>query len=380
MIKVIHSVSIMNRAGQETLLMNIYRRIDREKIQFDFQCSDSRAGDYDAEIKKLGGEILYLGENKIRIPYLKYLGDVVLQYKFFKKYSEYDVFHIHTYHAFNAWLCIVGAKLAGMRHIILHSHNSQGMHPGLHKIFRKALGAMKIERYACSREAAEWMFGKKCVKKNQVHIVKNGIVPEEFAFSEAGRKAKRKELNIEDKVTIGHIGRFAKQKNHEFLLGIFKEFVKLEKNAVLLLIGDGELRPFIQKKAEELGVLEKVKFLGIREDIKELLWAMDVFVFPSLYEGLGISAVEAQAAGLPCLLSTGVPTECKMTDDVEFLSLEVSAEVWAEQMRKICKQGHLNTERAINRAGYNINETVQFLENNYCIIAVTGVKNNRRSI
>ena len=380
MIKVIHSVSLMNRAGQETLLMNIYRKIDRKKIQFDFQCSERGVGDYDAEIKKLGGKILYLGENKIKIPYLKYLGDIVLQYIFFKKYSEYDVFHIHTYHAFNAWLSIVGAKLAGMKHIILHSHNSQGMHPRLHKIFRKILGGMKIERYACSRDAAEWMFGKNCVEKNKVHIVKNGIVPEEFTFSEEGRKAKRKELNIEDKVTIGHIGRFAKQKNHEFLIDIFSEFVKLEKNTILLLVGDGELRPSIQQKAKELGLLDKIKFLGIRDDIKELLWAMDVFLFPSLYEGLSVSTVEAQAAGLPCLLSTGISAECKMTDNVEFIPLDASAEVWALQMKKICKQGHLNNESAINRAGYNINETVKFLEDNYCIIAVTGVKNNRRSI
>ena len=209
MIRVIHSVSVMNRAGQETFLMNVYRRINREEIQFDFQCSDKGEGDYDSEIKAAGGKILYLGENRIKIPYLKYFGDILLQYRFFKQYPVYDVFHIHTYHAFNAWLSIIGAKMAGMQNIILHSHNSQGMHPRLHKIFRALLSVMKIERYACAEEAAEWMFGKKCIQKNRVHIVKNGIVPENFIFSALDRDKKRKELNIEGKIAVGYFCRIS---------------------------------------------------------------------------------------------------------------------------------------------------------------------------
>ena len=233
--------------------MNTYRRLNREKVQFAFQCSEKKEGDYDREIRGLGGEIFYLGDNKIKIPYLKYIGDILLQYKFFKKHRDYDVFHIHTYHAFDAWLSIVGAKIAGMKHIILHSHSTSGMHSKLHKIFRNLLSVMKIERFACSQTAAEWMFGENAVRKHKVHIVKNGIEPENFTFSEIGRKKKRKALNIDNKIVIGHVGRLELPKNHEFLLDIFEEFIRIEKDSILLLVGEGSLHQDLQKKVKKLG-------------------------------------------------------------------------------------------------------------------------------
>lgn len=364
MIRVIHSVSIMNRAGQETFLMNTYRRLNREKIQFDFQCSEKAEGDYNSEIREMGGNLFYLGDNKIKMPYLKYIGAIIQQYRFFKEHQEYDIFHIHTYHAFDAWLSIVGAKMAGMKHIILHSHSTSGMHVRLHKIFRNILSVMNIERFACSQTAAEWMFGKTAVQNHKVHIVKNGIVPENFTFSESGRMQKRKTLNIDNKIVVGHVGRLELPKNHEFLIDIFEEFVRIEKNAILLLVGEGSLHKDIETKVKKMGLQDKVMFLGVRQDINELLWAMDIFVFPSIYEGLGIAAIEAQAAGVPCLLSNRISEECKVTDNVEFCPLE-NPDIWIRQMTKNCRKGHRNNEMDINRAGYNINETVRFLEKKY---------------
>ena len=365
MIKVVHSVSIMNRAGQETFLMNVYRNIDRTKIQFDFQCSEKGKGDYDDEIRRLGGHLTYLSDNKIKIPYLSYIGHIFAQYKFFKFHGGYDVFHIHTYHAFNAWLLIVGAKAGGIKHIVLHSHNSQGMHPRLHKLFRPLLNRMHIQRYACSELAAQWMYGSKALRSGNVKIVKNGIIPEEFAFSEAKRREKRRELNVENEIVLGHIGRFGIQKNHSFLIDIFSEFVKIVPQTKLLLVGEGELRSNIQEKVNRLGLQDKVSFLGVREDIREILWAMDVFVFPSLYEGLSVVAIEAQAAGVPILAADTLSEETQITDCLHFYSLDASPHDWAERLRELCKERHLFTTEAIKKAGYDIRETAEMLANDY---------------
>lgn len=365
MIKVVHSVSIMNRAGQETFLMNVYRNIDRTKVQFDFQCSVNAKGDYDEEIERLGGRLTYLEENKIRIPYLRYIGDIYAQYKFFKLHKGYDVFHIHTYHAFNAWLAIVGAKAGGIKNIVLHSHNSQGMHPGLHKLFRFILNRMDIQRYACSELAAQWMYGTKTLQSGNIKIVKNGIVPEEFAFSEEGRNEKRKELEVGDEIVLGHIGRFGEQKNHAFLIDIFSEFVKIMPKARLLLVGEGELRENIQEKVDGLGLHDKVSFLGVREDIKEILWAMDVFVFPSLYEGLSVVAIEAQAAGVPVLAADTLSDETKITECLHFYPLNASPHDWAKRINELCKEKHVLTTEAIKKAGYDIRGTAEMLVNDY---------------
>ncbi len=410
MIKVMHAVSIMNRAGQETFIMNMYRNIDRSEIQFGFQCSVSGIGDFDEEIKVLGGEIYHLEENRCRIPFLKYINDIRIQYRFFKEHKDYEVYHIHTYHAFNAWLSIVGAKLAGIEKVVLHSHNTFGMHPQLHKIFRYFLKYMKIERLACSEMAAEWMYGKKELKKvkiinngiehpqlhkifryflkymkierlacsemaaewmygkkelKKVKIINNGIDAEAFVFQQKKREDKRRELGIDKKLVIGHIGRFMPQKNHKFLIEIFEEIVKKDNRGILLLIGVGELQQEIEKLVEEKGLTDKVRFMGVRTDIKELLWAMDLFLFPSLYEGLSVVAIEAQAAGVPVLASDTLTEETKVTECMQFYSLEKSTEEWAEQAIKMTKEEHKNTVESIKNAHYDMKENIGIMEKIY---------------
>lgn len=364
MVKVIHAVSVMDRAGQETFLMNVYRNIDREQVQFAFQCSVEKHGDYDEEIEQLGGKLLYLGENKIKFPVLKYLGAIQQQYRFFKKHKEYDVFHIHTYHAFDAWLCIVGAKLGGMKNIVLHSHNTSGLHAGLHKIFRKLLKYMRIERCACSKEAAKWMYGEK--ELGRVTIVNNGIEPQKFAFDQEKREQKRAELGLKEKFVVGHIGRFNYQKNHKFLLDVFYEVQKRREDAVLLLIGTGELEAEIVKKVSELKIEDKVKFLGVRSDVQELLWAMDIFLFPSLFEGLSVVAIEAQATGVPILAADTLSPETKITTCMEFLALEKPTEEWAEKVLEMGMNERKDTQKDIQKAGYVIEDVAQMLETKYC--------------
>lgn len=363
MVKVMHAVSIMNRAGQETFIMNMYRNINRNKIQFGFQCSVSGEGDFDDEIRRLGGKIYHLEENKCQIPFLKYLNEIRIQYRFFKKHNEYSVYHIHTYHAFNAWLSIVGAKMAGVQKVVLHSHNTFGMHPQLHKIFRTFLKYMKIERLACSKKAAEWMYGEKEVSR--VKVINNGIDTESFVFQQEEREKKRKELGLEKKTIIGHIGRFMPQKNHEFIIDIFSEISKKDENAVLLLIGEGELLAEIKDQVESKNLTGKVYFLGVRSDIQELLWAMDLFLFPSVYEGLGIVVVEAQAAGLPVLTSTTLPEETKITNNIQYMSLNDLPSTWAEQALIMSKLGHDNTLDDLKKANYDMKQNIDVMLNVY---------------
>lgn len=363
MIKVMHAVSIMNRAGQETFIMNMYRNIDRSEIQFGFQCSVSGIGDFDEEIKVLGGEIYHLEENRCRIPFLKYINDIRIQYRFFKEHKDYEVYHIHTYHAFNAWLSIVGAKMAGVQKVVLHSHNTFGMHPTLHKFFRFFLKYMKIERLACSKMAAEWMYGEKEVAR--VKIINNGINAEEFVFQKEERLKKRKELGIDNNLVIGHIGRFMPQKNHKFLIDIFEQIVKKDNKAILLLIGVGELQNEIEEMVKQKRLIENVRFMGTRTDIRELLWAMDLFLFPSLYEGLSVVAIEAQAAGVPVLAADTLTKETKITDCMQFYSLKRSPKEWAEQVNIIIKRGHQKTLDSIRKAHYDMKENVSVMERIY---------------
>ena len=363
--KVIHAVSVMNRAGQETFIMNVYRNINREEIQFDFQCSVHQTGDFDKEIEKLGGEILYLEPNKIKLPILKYIGDIVTHYKFFRKNTGYEVFHIHTYHAFDAWLSIVGAKMAGVKNICLHSHNTRGLHPGLHKFFRFLLNHMKITRFACSYAAGEWMYGEKYMRQGKAEVIKNGIQVSDFVFDKKRRESTRRSLAVENKFVVGHIGRFNYQKNHTFLLQIFKKIKNEKENAVLLLVGTGELKEEIEKQAEQLGIKESVMFLGTRSDVIDILFAMDIFVFPSLFEGLSVVAIEAQAAGTPILTTDTLTQETKITKCLQFCDLNAAPDVWASRAIELSKERHMNNAEDIKRAGYDIKVTAERLSEIY---------------
>lgn len=365
MIKIMHAVSVMDRAGQETFIMNMYRSINREKIQFGFQCTVNKTGDYDNEIKALGGEIFYLKKSKWKTPIFKYLGEIKAHYDFFKQHSDYEVYHIHTYHAFGAWIGIMGAKLAGVNKIFLHSHNTFGMHPMLHKIFRMLINRMDIEKLACSIKAAEWMYGKRAINRQETHVINNGIFPQRFRYDEKQRIDKRNKLGLKNKLVIGHIGRFNIQKNHRFLIDIFADIRKQRDDAVLILIGTGELQDEIKCKVRALGLDDSVYFLGVRTDVNELFHAMDLFLFPSLYEGLSVVAIEAQAAGIQLLAADTLTPETKITECLHFMSLEETSEAWAREAISIAQKGHINTEVQIRAAGYDMKEEAHILENMY---------------
>ena len=237
------------------------------------------------------------------------------------------------------------AWLAGAHHRILHNHSTAVRSEGMRSVMKMVLrpfAPLFANRYvACSRLAGDWMYGKKMMNSGKVVIINNAIDLNDYAFSPVKRQRYRGELNIpEDALVIGHVGRFMYQKNHIFLIDIFREIVKKQPNALLMLIGDGELRPEIEEKVRKYHLSKKVRFLGLRKDVKNIYNSMDVFVLPSWYEGLPVVAVEAQANGLSCVFSTQVTEESRLTKTVEYISLEEGPASWAQSI--LAKSCHRN--------------------------------------
>ncbi|MGM9986278.1 MAG: glycosyltransferase family 1 protein [Bacillaceae bacterium] len=322
-IRVLQVVTHMNRGGLETMLMNYYRKMDRTKIQFDFMVNRQERGDYDDEIESLGGRIfrmLPIRPGNYR-KYFKQLDE------FFSTHKEYQVVHAHINE--NSGFVLRAAKKVGIPCRIAHSHLAD-LHIDYKYPFR-LYGRMNLKQntnhyFACSKQAGQWLFGA----NEKVTVLNNAVDTEAFHPNEQIRQQIRTELQIEDKLVIGHVGRFNKQKNHAFLIDIFNEVYKQNKNAVLLLIGQGTLMDDIKEKVASLGLNDAVKFLGLRSNIADMMQAMDIFLFPSLFEGLPVVLVEAQAAGLTCITSTGVTEEANITKEVMYLSLQASPKEWAD--------------------------------------------------
>lgn len=355
----------MNRGGAETLIMNLYRNIDRSKIQFDFlTCKE---GVFDSEILKMGGEIH-------RIPYISDVGHlnyVKALNKFFEVNDEYKIVHSHLDKM--SGLVLRSAKRGGIPIRISHSHNTSSEGGIAARIYKWLVGNIILSNatnlFACSKYAAEWLFKE---KSYSTEILKNGIESERFEFSPQVRRVVREELNLdEDIFVLGHVGRFAHQKNHAFLIDVFAKFNKIKKDSVLILIGDGPLQSTIEKKVLELKLKDKVKFIGIRSDIHRLLQAFDVFVFPSLHEGLPVSVIEAQGSGLPCLLSGNISQEVNLGNNlVEFISL-TDKNLWVRKLREIAvKRISRNVmTNSISLQGYDIKKTAHYIEDYYLTIS-----------
>jgi glycosyltransferase involved in cell wall biosynthesis len=339
----------MNRGGLETMLMNYYRQMDREKIQFDFLVHRNEKGHYDDEISKLGGNIYRMPQIRPG-NYQKYFKKLA---EFFSLHSEYKVVHSHINE--NSSFVLRAANHAGVPCRIAHSHLSD-LGIDIKLPFRLyARNAMKdhpTDYFACSKKAGEWLFGKKVSNSTRLTVLNNAVNVNEFEYNQAVRDQIRKELNIENKLVVGHIGRFNKQKNHDFLLDIFKSVNQQQSNAVLLLVGEGDLRVKIENKANELGIADKILFLGVREDISTLMQGFDLFLFPSLFEGLPVVLVEAQAAGLKCIVSDSITFEADVTGRIEFLSLNQSPDIWAQAILSSSYE-HQDTSEMLRRHGYD---------------------------
>ena len=314
--------------GVEAVVMNYYRHIDRNKIQFDFICDeDSTNIPYD-EIEKLGGRVII-------VPPYQHIGAYLKKLKQIFKENKYKIVHSHI-NALSVFP-LYAAKCAGIPVRIAHSHSTSNKKEWKKTLMKNMLRPFSkvfaTDYMSCSELAGRWLFGNKTYDDGKVYLLNNAIDVEKFAYDEDVRKAKRKELEIaDDTLVIGHIGRFVAQKNHTFLIDIFNEVHKEKENSVLLLVGQGPLEYEIKEKVNRLGLSDSVKFLGQRDDVSELYQVFDVFLLPSLYEGLPVVGVEAQAAGVLCLFSDEMTKETKVLESTYFLSLENNENEWAQIM------------------------------------------------
>ncbi len=356
-IRILHVLGRLDRGGAETMVINLYRNINRNKVQFDFIVHTEDKCDYDEEIKSLGGKIY-------NIP--RYRGNNHIQYKnawsrFFEEHKEYKIIHGHVRSTASIYLRIAKKY---ERITIAHSHNTssgKGLSAVVKNILQCPIRYIADYLFACSGIAGEWLYGAKACKKDNFYILNNAIDTQKFIYNESKRTKKRKEFQIEDKFVIGHVGRFHTQKNHYFLIDIFKEIHDRDDNAVLMLVGDGELQHPIEKKVKNLGLDNNVIFAGVRSDIPELLQAMDIFVFPSLYEGLPVTVIEAQAAGLQCIISDTITNEVCITPNVCPISINKTNKLWADTIISKGKVQRTNTKDYIEKNGYDIFNTVEKL-------------------
>lgn len=345
--------------GVESVVMNYYRHIDKGKIQFDFICdSDSTNIPYE-EIKELGGKVILIPPYQKVFAYHKELKKVL-------KEGKYQIVHSHintlsVFPLFAAFCSKVPVRIA-------HSHSTTNKKEWKRNVLKQTLKhfskVFATHYFSCSELAGRYQFGSKTYDKGQVYLLNNAINIEQFRYKQSIRDQVRKELNIEQNTfIIGHAGRFVQTKNHLFLLEIYNEISKINQNTKLMLIGQGPLEVQIKAKAKQLNLEDKIIFLGQRTDINKLYQAMDIFILPSLYEGLGMTLIEAQVSGLKCIASNKVPKEAEIIkNQVIFLDLN-SKEPWIQECLN-----HKNQNRKISLStvnNYNIKKKAKELEEFY---------------
>lgn len=322
--RVLQIVESMNMGGSQNFIMNVYRNICKDKIQFDFLTH--REGIFDDEIRKLGGKIFQLD-------YLTKIGPV--NYKkqlenFFKNHPEYDTIHVHLNQV--SGIVLEVAKKQNIPNRIVHSHSTKNMNSFIVKIYKKYLQS-KIDKnatllLACGEEAAKWLYRD---KSNEAIIINNGIDINKFRYSKEKSNKIRKELNINDKtIVIGHVGRFSKVKNHEFLIEVYRRYVEKRPDSLLIMVGIGELKNDIERLVKQYKLEKNVKFLGIRKDIDFIYSALDYVVFPSFYEGISLSLIEAQVSGIKIFASDTIDKNTDISQNIKWLSLKDSANDWAK--------------------------------------------------
>ena len=355
-IRILNILPAVNYCGGiENYVMSYYRNVDKNKIQFDFITHTTLVPSFKPEILALGGRIYELpvfNVSNLKKIY-QYVDALFLT-------THYDIIHCHMANA--AFLYFYLAKKHAIRNRILHSHQNKAADKIIHVVrntpLLKIANYMATYRCACSEEAGQFLFGI-----YPFTIVKNAIDCEKFEFNQEIRNKMRKTYNLENKFVIGNIGRFVNQKNQMFLIEVFKEILQKRNNSVLLIVGDGELKIKLITKVKNYGLSDSVLFLDTQSNVNELYNIMDVFAFPSLYEGVGIVAIEAQCNGLPVLASNYVPKEAKVSHNIQFLPLDRS--IWVKQLSLIKEEKRVSQINNLTKHHYNIKYEAKSLEDIY---------------
>ena len=351
--KILCIVGGMNAGGAETFLMKIFRTIDRNAIQMDFCVGDLKKGFYDDEIIKNGGKIIHVTKKSVN-PIKSFL-DIK---KVTKEGNYYGVIRI-SQHSLSA-LDLLAAKLGGANKCIFRSSNSNScgnfLNRALHFLFRPLAIVIPNVKIAPSDKAAIHMFGINQLKNGKVNILNNGLQIENYKYNSIIRKSKRKELGLlDDDFVLGHIGRMTKQKNHKYLLDIFEKYLDINPKAKLMLIGEGELKSEIINYAKEKNIFDKILFLGVRTDTNKLYQTMDCFVFPSLFEGMPNTVIEAQTSGLKCIISNNITSDVDLTGNIIFCDL-LNIDKWVSNIQFSEKRN--DVYKKIADKGYDIRAVV----------------------
>ncbi|MBU1241354.1 glycosyltransferase [Myxococcota bacterium] len=346
--------------GIESLMIGWCENFDSKRVRFDLLREQREETDAVKRLKALGGNVYSLPHFRSLPSYFKELT------AFFRDHNDYDVLHAQTPNLFVFFL----ARMHGIRNIVIHSHTTRYNRYNISSAIKTVLNwnAKKLvtDRLACSHTAGQWMYGK----NKEFTIVNNSIDTVNYLFNSDVRDTTRAALGLSENLVIGNVSRFSIPKNHLFLLEIFNEILKINPKSKLLLVGDGELRPMIEKKIADLGLGDSVILTGVRDDIPDLLQAMDLFLLPSIFEGFPVTIVEAQASSLPCVLSDAVTEETRFTDLVSFISLERPAKFWAEQvLERAAKTERTNRYEDVVKAGYDMKTTAKWLEDYYFRLA-----------
>lgn len=355
MIRVLQCVNNMHRAGLETMLMNYYRHMDRTQIQFDFLTHRPERADYDDEIERLGGRVYYAP----RLYPHHYAAYFSFMTKFFQEHPEYKIMHSHI--DAMSYLPLLAGKRAGVPIRIAHSHSTsidKDLKYPLKLFFKSQMLTAANQCAACGEAAGQFLFGG-----HAFELIPNAIDAPRFCYDAKVRAEMRKSLGVDDKLVLGHVGRFCYPKNHEFLIEIFREVLRRRSNAVLLLVGTGEKEEKIREMTAAYGMTEAVRFLGSQADVSPFYQAMDVFVMPSRFEGVPLTGVEAQYALLPCVFSDRVPREVAFTERCSFVPLEKSADEWAEQILRVVPPERHALQITDHR--YDIHQASQLLADYY---------------
>ncbi len=347
----------MGRNGISTFIMNCFQTIHKNIVRMDFVApaiGDSSISDF---IKDMGSDIYELNMRN-RNPYRYFVKLVHLIRK-----KNYDIVHVHG-NSRTVAVELLAAKTAGCRVRIAHSHNTNCNHYTAHALLRPVFEISCTHRFACGREAGIWMF-----KKNDFLIINNGIRTENFIFSRKDRASVRNSLQLTDEFVIGHIGLFNEQKNHEFIIRVFASCLKEIENCKLLLVGNGRNYAVMKEKARKLKIEDKVIFYGQSDEVTKLLSAMDLFLFPSKFEGFGIALMEAQITGMPCIASNAVPESTAMGDRVYYLGLDESTDKWVEMIRRLKAEKWVREsfyqENNARIRSFDILNTAEYLEKLY---------------
>lgn len=366
--RILHITEMLSAAGIESFIMNVYRNIDREKVQFDFLVLRNEKEFYEDEITSLGGRKYYVHSN-IKNTLLRILDESNKIEKFLKR-NHYDIVHIHYTTPLRAFY-LKAAKKAGVPVRIYHSHSAEvsgksNIKLMIYNYCKKVIDKYATDFFACSEAAAKWIFSENTLESKKVKVIHNGIDTDRFSFKKEIRDKVRINLKLSDEFVLINTGRFTEQKNQMFLIDIVNELKKNGENVKLFLLGDGPLKEQCQEKVNKLELNDVVYFLGVKTNVEDYLFAADCYVMPSLYEGLPVAGVEAECTGIPCVFSENITQEVKFNENVIFVGLNVSALEWAHiVLDKHETKERENAVKTIRNAGYDNHDVALSMQNFY---------------